>query len=122
MLFECNTCLRYEKLHHGLTHRDGEHNRKDRSAVTPKDFPDTNDQQKIIRRWYDVLRRYTMCKITMADDRLPALSGIASRVHERTGDTYVAGIWRSDMLQGLSWRVRAFLKPYVRENSANILR
>jgi hypothetical protein len=45
MVFECNTCLRYEKLHHGLTHRDGEHIRKDRSAVTPKDFLDTDDQQ-----------------------------------------------------------------------------
>lgn len=38
----------------------------------------------------------------------PALSGIATRQHEATGDQYLAGMWRDGLIWQLAWRV---LKP-----------
>ncbi|KAH7348869.1 heterokaryon incompatibility protein-domain-containing protein [Rhexocercosporidium sp. MPI-PUGE-AT-0058] len=38
--------------------------------------------------------------------RLPAIAGVATR-HLNRSDTYLAGIWRSDLPQGLLWRTAA---------------
>jgi hypothetical protein len=35
---------------------------------------------------------------------LPALSGIAQKIHERIGGEYLAGIWSTGLLEGLLWR------------------
>lgn len=41
--------------------------------------------------------------ITYATDRLPALSAIAKNVATQTGFTYLAGLWKEDLLRGLTW-------------------
>jgi hypothetical protein len=48
--------------------------------------------------------RYTQCELTK-EDKLLAVSGIARLMHERFGDEYVAGLWKSLLLGGLCWRV-----------------
>ena len=55
--------------------------------------------------WYEMLEEYRSRDITVATDALPALSGIAKQFATKTGDAYVAGIWRGDFLGGLTWRV-----------------
>lgn len=42
--------------------------------------------------WYDLLQDYTARKITHGDDRLPALSGLASTLASVTRGQYVAGL------------------------------
>lgn len=41
----------------------------------------------------------------MASDRLPALSGIAARQHQITGDTYLAGLWEDSLFEQLTWNL-----------------
>lgn len=54
--------------------------------------------------WYQLLREYCSRKLTKDSDKLPALSGLARIVEEQTGDTYVAGLWRSTLLEGILWQ------------------
>jgi hypothetical protein len=44
---------------------------------------------------YFVLEEYARLSLTFGKDRLPALSGLATRVIMETGDTYIAGLWKT---------------------------
>ncbi len=56
--------------------------------------------------WFILVEEYTKRSLTRDDDKLPALSGLASSIAARTGDTYLAGLWRSNIIEGLSWRMK----------------
>ncbi|KAI1868465.1 uncharacterized protein JN550_006381 [Neoarthrinium moseri] len=53
--------------------------------------------------WVQIVGNYSSRELTKPTDVLPALSGLASEFHRATGDTYVAGLWKMDIIQGLSW-------------------
>lgn len=55
--------------------------------------------------WNHLLERYSFCELTYAEDRLPALEGIAQLFGSVTGDDYLAGLWRSKLLEQIIWRV-----------------
>ena len=54
--------------------------------------------------WERIIRDYTARSVTHENDKLPALSGIAKMIQSRTGDQYLSGLWRNDILQQLCWR------------------
>jgi hypothetical protein len=54
------------------------------------------------------VEEYSKRKLTKGFDKLPALSGLANRIAEKTGDTYLAGLWKSNLLSELNWGVKAF--------------
>ena len=62
--------------------------------------------------WETAVKNYSVRALTFQTDRLPAISAVASIVAEATGDRYLAGLWRDDLLAGLSWRVQP-PGPYV---------
>lgn len=57
--------------------------------------------------WYDIIGLYSDCQLSYEKDKLVAVSGMAkvltARLNDGRGDEYVAGLWRSDLLQGLLW-------------------
>jgi hypothetical protein len=55
--------------------------------------------------WLAVVEQYSRRKLTYDVDKLPALSGFASFIANRTGDEYYAGLWRDHILEDLHWRV-----------------
>jgi len=59
----------------------------------------------LLRLWSNLVRDYSNCALTRADDKLPAFAGIASLFGEVTGDVYLAGMWRSSLLEQLNWWV-----------------
>ncbi|PMD12259.1 HET-domain-containing protein, partial [Hyaloscypha hepaticicola] len=59
--------------------------------------------RKLLRCWYDIVERYGPCNITKAEDRLPAIAGVAKRISALTGFSYLAGLWLEDIVQGLCW-------------------
>ncbi|KAK4233393.1 heterokaryon incompatibility protein-domain-containing protein [Achaetomium macrosporum] len=61
--------------------------------------------------WLGLIEDYTQRNMTRCDDKLPALSGVASFVARSTNDTYYAGLWKSHILEDLAWRV------YTREET-----
>ncbi|KAI0425220.1 HET-domain-containing protein [Xylaria sp. FL1042] len=62
--------------------------------------------------WVHIIQNYTSRHLSKSTDALPALSGLASEFHRATGDTYLAGLWKSNIIEGLSWnRVQLETKP-----------
>jgi hypothetical protein len=57
------------------------------------------------RSWSDIIEEYSKLKFTNQDDRLPALSGLAQRSFKEMppGTKYLAGLWSSSLIEGLSW-------------------
>lgn len=56
--------------------------------------------------WAEVVRLFTSADLTFARDKLPALSGIARRVHSQKGGRYLAGLWQNERIEAqLCWRV-----------------
>ena len=55
--------------------------------------------------WIDAVENYSTRELSFKTDRLPAISAVASVIAEATGDDYLAGLWRKDLL-GLRWLAR----------------
>jgi hypothetical protein len=56
--------------------------------------------------WSQAVVTYSAADITYSRDKLPALSGIAKRIHALTGDNYLAGIWKNAFIeQQLCWYI-----------------
>ena len=54
--------------------------------------------------WNDIVREYSKQTLTRAQDKLAAVGGIASEIAEKTGHTYLAGLWAEHLLPtGLLW-------------------
>ena len=59
--------------------------------------------------WWILVQRYSMCLLTVGEDKLPAISGLATRfcrqLQLETGD-YLAGLWRPTLARDLLWGVK----------------
>ena len=58
------------------------------------------------RLWYDLVEDYSPRQLKHVQDRLIAVSEVASKYADVIGDDqYFAGLWKADMVRGLLWRV-----------------
>lgn len=55
--------------------------------------------------WLQYIEDYSGRQLTVPDDKLPALSGLAKMLARNTNDTYYAGLWKSHLPEDLAWRV-----------------
>ncbi|WYZ43235.1 hypothetical protein EsH8_VI_000934 [Colletotrichum jinshuiense] len=78
-------------------------------------YKGSNDTFEWESDWYEMVEGYSNRGITKSMDKLPALSGLAKVLEERTGVEYVAGMWKSHLALGLLWyrkgRRRRWLVP-----------
>ncbi|KAF8849351.1 HET-domain-containing protein [Acephala macrosclerotiorum] len=72
-----------------------------REAATPEQRQAI--ETKIYKTWHNVLFLYINRRLTFYSDRLPGLAGMATLIHELTGDQYVAGFWHKYLLTSLIW-------------------
>lgn len=66
--------------------------------------------------WKEVVEEYTRMDLTVAEDRLMALSGLAETRQSWNKQQYVAGMWEQDLKRFLVWRTettRPPLKSYI---------
>lgn len=56
--------------------------------------------------WASTVVQYSERLLSEEGDKLPALSGLASRVRSVYQDDYLAGLWRSNLIIGLLWEVK----------------
>lgn len=64
---------------------------------------DEVERADIFRLWFTVLTEYCSRDLTMETDRLHAISALAVRLSQILDDEYVAGIWKSNIIQCLWW-------------------
>ncbi|EHK44068.1 hypothetical protein TRIATDRAFT_185735, partial [Trichoderma atroviride IMI 206040] len=55
--------------------------------------------------WYYPMLSYCQKNLTYETDRLSAVSSYAKLVGSKSGDTYVAGLWKRDFHRGLLWKI-----------------
>lgn len=53
--------------------------------------------------WHKLVGEYSEKKLSVATDKLPAIGGLARKMQELTGDEYIAGLWRRDLVRQLCW-------------------
>jgi len=70
------------------------------------DYPLLSDSETF-RLWYDLVEEYTPRKFTDISNRLVAISGLARMYGAMIRHpTYVAGLWKEDLIRGLLWHVK----------------
>ncbi|GAP83692.1 putative heterokaryon incompatibility protein [Rosellinia necatrix] len=78
-----------------------------------------SDNPRLMMEWDTACRDYSRRKLTYQTDKLPALSGIARHFGSRCQeDTYLAGIWLSQLPRALFWNVHGRERPGDRPHSA----
>lgn len=66
------------------------------------------DTEVLKYTWFRIVSAYTAKKLTYQEDKLIALSGIASIIKETTGWAYYAGVWEHHIVESLQWRSFSF--------------
>ncbi|KAH8695708.1 heterokaryon incompatibility protein-domain-containing protein [Phaeosphaeriaceae sp. PMI808] len=95
LLFECKTSYRCECS-------------PERKAypTTPSLIPKAAASKKrgaIWDAWQHIVEQYSGRDLTVPGDRLPAISGIASKIHKATHSEYIAGLWKGNLASDLLW-------------------
>ncbi|KAF3810973.1 hypothetical protein GCG54_00003152, partial [Colletotrichum gloeosporioides] len=62
-------------------------------------------RRRLINTWVRLVGRYSRCDLTRPSDKLAAFAGVAKLFLRASGDTYLAGIWKSRILHELTWVV-----------------
>ncbi|KAF1830895.1 HET-domain-containing protein [Decorospora gaudefroyi] len=63
----------------------------------------SQDPDALYDQWNRLAEQHAQRQATDERDKLPALSGLAQMMAEKTQDTYLAGLWKADLLRGLLW-------------------
>lgn len=65
-------------------------------------------ERRIHLCWLGITENYSARLLTKSEDKLVALSGLASAISTfLKDDQYVAGMWKSNLISGLLWRVKS---------------
>ncbi|KAI9934626.1 hypothetical protein MW887_000242 [Aspergillus wentii] len=68
--------------------------------------------------WWEFVEAYAVRDLTCISDKLPAMSGIANMMSQKTGDDYLGGLWRSSLITDLAWS--SYMNWYGREKPTYI--
>ena len=66
----------------------------------------TRDGESPEKTWLRIIEHYSNCDLTYARDKLIALCGVAKMFSPSIGGHYLAGLWSTNLLQGLLWQVK----------------
>lgn len=99
MYFECLSTARFESTHTEIRLQDS-------AKRLSKHIPSFRSPVQFYSWWRQFVERYSECVLSVAEDRLPAISGILHAVKPvQLGDTYLAGIWKGSLPWSLIWRL-----------------
>ncbi|KAE9368918.1 hypothetical protein N431DRAFT_513267 [Stipitochalara longipes BDJ] len=76
----------------------------------------SNDPAEIAILWRNIVEQYSKLSMTLPKDVFPALSGIVKAFQDvRPNDEYLAGLWKSTILEDLAWEVCGNLEVFWAE-------
>lgn len=77
----------------------------DNAAITSASMEPNDEGRLDLPQWYRLLKTYSGMALTVPDDRLPALAGIAKALEDRPSfGKYYAGMWKRSFTAQLLWR------------------
>jgi hypothetical protein len=74
--------------------------------TTPSLIPRAVSSRKtnaIYDAWQHIVSKYSARDLTVAADKFPAISGIASKIRKATHTEYLAGLWKGNLASDLLW-------------------
>ncbi|KAF2117925.1 heterokaryon incompatibility protein-domain-containing protein [Lophiotrema nucula] len=82
--------------------------------TTPALIPKAIAQQSkhsygVWEAWQRIVEQYSQRDLTVANDKLPAISGIAHKIKDATGSSYLAGLWKENLASDLLWSSSALV-------------
>ncbi|RYO97731.1 hypothetical protein DL765_011108 [Monosporascus sp. GIB2] len=77
--------------------------------------PESFSIYHLVMDYYDMVVSLSYREFTYDSDKLPALSGLAQRIHKVLGGDYLAGLWSADFNRGLLWFGDTFTCEHVSE-------
>lgn len=102
------TSLRFKSIHfYGDEHNEHQETMENRDEI----FHDTllfearGNTERTYASWHSIIEAYSVCKLTRPEDKLVALSGAAKEISQILRDRYLAGLWKSNLLRDLLWRL-----------------
>jgi Heterokaryon incompatibility protein (HET) len=109
LVWECCNDMVVELLH--CRHEDDWEFRKDWPALASKRLHEeiqalkssTEVAAETLKIWHDLVMQYSRTQLTVASDRLIAITGLARLVESHTNLRFVAGIWTPFSLEQLIW-------------------
>lgn len=82
------------------------------NPLGPRRIPQQSDE--LFECWVHIVTQYTRRVLTLADDRLAAIGGIAAEIQARTKIPYLAGLWNYERLPTqLLWKVKSPLQKLL---------
>ena len=66
-----------------------------------KNLQHTNSN--IQQHWHNLVEQYSRRSLTFSFDKLPAFAGIAAVAHQKSGCSYLAGLWEKTLILDLAW-------------------
>jgi len=141
LLWECRTCVAYEDFQAPISRiilgtgtrnfsvpsgkwrlldgRPGKNEKYNRINFSPSKALALQTRHDIHTRWLKAVEIYSSRSLTFSDDKLPALSGLASALSAVIGkDDYLAGIWADDILRGLFWKHGTTFRALFKQTGA----
>lgn len=96
LLFECKTSYRCECM-------------PERKAypTTPALIPRAVASKKtyaVWQAWQSIVEQYSKRCLTVASDKFPAISGIASKIRKASHSDYLAGLWKTNLASDMLWQ------------------
>lgn len=107
VLFECKSSYRCECM-------------PERKAfpTTPALIPKAVASKKIDAVWHAwqrIVEQYSLRSLTVPGDKLPAISGIASKIRKATHSEYMAGLWKGNLVSDLLWHASSHTSSFALE-------
>jgi hypothetical protein len=108
LFWECSTLTSNEAYPHGLPERYSSRKSFSLDTWTKHHIgPYGNPETQPYNIWDKMVSLYSQCKLTQNTDKLVAIGSLALGLQKRLEgiDTYVAGLWKSQLPQTLNWEL-----------------
>jgi hypothetical protein len=116
--WECSRLVACESFPFGMENTVAGNQSFTFNAARANCFEDREDQEQdetywneLSAFWHTIVRSYSRARLTKEGDKLVAISGIARFCQSRTGDQYVAGLWKNHLHAHLLWSIKRWVEP-----------
>jgi len=81
-------------------------------ALIPKAIAkQSKDRHPVWNAWHRIVEQYSIRDLTVSNDKLPAISGIASKIKDATSSRYLVGLWEHNLASDLLWSTSPAAMP-----------
>lgn len=62
--------------------------------------------ENFFKQWHELVQYHSQRQLTMQEDVISVIAGVANVLSNRYGHTFITGLWTDDLAHGLTWGVK----------------